>query len=913
VLANMKFAKQFQMFLQEYVNINKTRMDELDRHVRALRDYLYGHAVFGDILIDMIPQGSWAHKTIVKPMPGKEFDADVLLQIRKPEDWEPADYVSKLWSAFRDSGVYREKVSRKARCVRVQYAGECHVDVVPFIRSSSGGQITNRDYNSFESADPTGFTAWFKERNNTTGGHLKRVIRLVKYLRNYKGVFSIKSVILTTLLAERVHNTALRTDPACYADVPSTLKALMLALADHLDTHDEPPTVVDPSDITCTFNHRWDPDTYPNLRTRIRFYANKIAAAYDEEDQDRSMALWREVFGPEFGYVSLTQAAAKMPPLLRFDTDGSSNTSEIMTERTIASHQRRALERLMTWWRSRSPERAHGFIAMPTGSGKTFTAVTFAVNEILAKRKRSCVVWVAHNEFLLNQAQEEFERQLRAKGLHNEIELGRARGDGRGCDANIILAMIQTLARGDAITAIKRAGDVDLVIFDEFHRLAADTWREVPRKFQRARIRTLGLSATPFRKTAEKTELLRQILPHRIYSVGYTELVRDRFLADPILIRVEVKNPRPIELSTSEFAHLRQFRQLNQSVLDKIANQVGRDQLIVDTYKRDPGRFGSTIVFCCSVDHAEHLAQEFRRNRIDAESICGSSKDPANQENLARFARREFPIATSVLLLTEGVNIPICRTVFLARPSESPVLVAQMIGRAMRGQKAGGAATCNIVDFVDNLANGLDLAASHFAFVRDSDERLRPLVRRPPKDGACGVSAALLLRVREFLNERVLRDGGVASLGQILREEVAGWLEYWDGQIHRILLVPHGHGQEILEAFEDAQSRARDLEPGDVQAGAAELARAAYDDHTLDVYGVSEEDFVAMAVAGANEHHNLHAHALEGPNAIQKDEDAIRGASQALNELEDAMTTSGAVHGFSDAFAALRAALRSRG
>lgn len=307
----MKFTKHFSVFLQDCVNLNQTRLDELNNHVRAIHDYLDKHAVFGDILVDLIPQGSWAHKTIVKPKPDKEFDADVLVEVQEPEGWEPADYVSKLWLAFRDSGMYKPKVSRKARCVRVQYAGECHVDVVPFIRSSSGGQITNREDNLFESTNPEGFTAWFKERNDLTKGHLKRVIRLVKYLRNYKATFSIKSVILTTLLAERVSATALQTDPACYDDVPSTLKALMLALADHLDAHCEPPTVVDPSNTNCTFDHRWDRDTYPNLRTKIRFYADKIAAAYDEEEQDNRMALWREVFGPDFGYDPVTKAAVK--------------------------------------------------------------------------------------------------------------------------------------------------------------------------------------------------------------------------------------------------------------------------------------------------------------------------------------------------------------------------------------------------------------------------------------------------------------------------------------------------------------------------------------------------------------------------------------------------------------------------
>src|SRR5688572_21318290 len=118
-----------------------------------------------------------------------------------------------------------------------------------------------------------------------------------------------------------------------------------------------------------------------------------------------------------------------------------------MNDIVVADHQRRALAHLATWWKSRAASQAHGFLAMPTGSGKTFTAVTFAVDEILAKRKGACVVWVAHNEFLLNQAEEEFKRQLRLKGLHDHIEVGRAQGDGRGADANVVFATIQTLAR----------------------------------------------------------------------------------------------------------------------------------------------------------------------------------------------------------------------------------------------------------------------------------------------------------------------------------------------------------------------------------------------------------------------------------------------------------------------------------
>lgn len=220
---------------------------------------------------------------------------------------QPKDYIPAVYKALNGSSTYAGKVSRKSRCVRVQYAGQCHVDVVPFLRGTVGGRITNRGDNAFESTDPEGFTRWYADKNAVTNGNLKRVIRLLKYLRDIKGTFTLKSVLLTTLLGGQVDPG----QPDSYGDVPTTLKILVNSLADYLDLHPEtPPSVTDPSGMGRTFDHRWDPATYPNLVTRIRSYADKIAAAYEEQDRVTSMTLWREVFGDAFGEDLVREAAA---------------------------------------------------------------------------------------------------------------------------------------------------------------------------------------------------------------------------------------------------------------------------------------------------------------------------------------------------------------------------------------------------------------------------------------------------------------------------------------------------------------------------------------------------------------------------------------------------------------------------
>lgn len=324
----MKFTKQFNDFLRGKVNLNTTRLSQLQDRVDAITSALDRDDELGEMIQDTHPQGSWAHGTIIRPQQGREFDADFMLQLTEIEGWEPKYYIAATYRALNGNSTYAGKVSRKSRCVRVQYAGQCHVDVVPFISDTVGGRITSRTENTFEATDPSGFTEWYADKNAITNGHLKRVIRLVKYLRDIKGTFTLKSVLLTTLLGDRVSSITAALTPEKYADVPTTLKTLMCGLADYLDQHPStPPSVKDPSGMGRTFDHRWDPDTYPNLVERVRYYADKIEAAYEEDDRLTSMALWRDVFGDAFGedlareasqLASVSKSAATRAPDERF-------------------------------------------------------------------------------------------------------------------------------------------------------------------------------------------------------------------------------------------------------------------------------------------------------------------------------------------------------------------------------------------------------------------------------------------------------------------------------------------------------------------------------------------------------------------------------------------------------------------
>jgi Second Messenger Oligonucleotide or Dinucleotide Synthetase domain/Adenylyl/Guanylyl and SMODS C-terminal sensor domain len=296
----VKLIAYFRHFLVEEVNLSQARVDQLDDRVAAVEKALRAEAELGPLIESLIPQGSYAQRTIIDPTGNHEFDADVLLKLVEQTEWEAKDYVAHVYAAFARLSTYRDMVRRRTRCVVVDYANEFHIDVVPYIRRGDSGYITNRKDNVFELTNPEGFTEWLDKQDRVASGHLIEVIRLMKFLRDFKQTFSCPSVILTTLLGNVVNFVNTWGDPKYYGDMAMALKNIVADLDEYLQANALMPTIGDPSCPTETFNHRWDQDRYGNFRNKIHDYGGKIAAAFDELDRDRSVALWQEIFGPDF-------------------------------------------------------------------------------------------------------------------------------------------------------------------------------------------------------------------------------------------------------------------------------------------------------------------------------------------------------------------------------------------------------------------------------------------------------------------------------------------------------------------------------------------------------------------------------------------------------------------------------------
>lgn len=95
----MKLVPHFKSFLTDTVNLNRTRLDALDANVEAIKNFVR-QCDWDPKIKSFYPQGSWAHDTIIKPVDGGEFDADLLVMVDPVDGWTAADYVKSLGKAF---------------------------------------------------------------------------------------------------------------------------------------------------------------------------------------------------------------------------------------------------------------------------------------------------------------------------------------------------------------------------------------------------------------------------------------------------------------------------------------------------------------------------------------------------------------------------------------------------------------------------------------------------------------------------------------------------------------------------------------------------------------------------------------------------------------------------------------------
>ncbi|MCA0329709.1 MAG: DEAD/DEAH box helicase [Actinobacteria bacterium] len=376
----------------------------------------------------------------------------------------------------------------------------------------------------------------------------------------------------------------------------------------------------------------------------------------------------------------------------------------------LRDYQQKAIEGLDTLLAGRSVSSRSGLVVLPTGAGKTRVAVTWCLQQ-MARRRRTRVLWIAHQEELLLQAADTFQRLAAAQDPGFARRL-RVISSGQSKPSTLVepeldVAIVtwQSLA-SDWNRSWRRISTFmsrpTIVVVDEAHHAGSMSYRRIlDHAAKSSPAWFVGLTATPWPTTSEAARSLRDRFPTTLVEVTPETLQAQKVLAVPVVHTIETK--QRIELTDHEIAL--SAGDLHPSVLRKLQTEA-RDGLLIRTWKAAPDQWGKTLVFATSKAHADRLGHELGQAGAHVK-VLHSGVDEHRSDILAWFRDRKHPtsVLVSVGMLTEGVDLPAARTAFLARPTTSRILMRQMIGRVLRGPSSGGGAVAHVVYLRDEWAN----------------------------------------------------------------------------------------------------------------------------------------------------------------------------------------------------------------
>ena len=159
--------------------------------------------------------------------------------------------------------------------------------------------VCNRADNRFEVTDGNGYRDWFNEKNRITGGNLKKVVRILKYLRDHKNNYTVKSIMLTTLAGNMIKRSDEGTEAV--STVADTLVTVLTRMDAYLQNNPSVPEIKNPVLPSENFNRHWDQKRYANFRKRVHSHALTAKKARAESSSDRAIKTWQKLFGESFG------------------------------------------------------------------------------------------------------------------------------------------------------------------------------------------------------------------------------------------------------------------------------------------------------------------------------------------------------------------------------------------------------------------------------------------------------------------------------------------------------------------------------------------------------------------------------------------------------------------------------------
>lgn len=391
----------------------------------------------------------------------------------------------------------------------------------------------------------------------------------------------------------------------------------------------------------------------------------------------------------------------------------------------LFKHQRDAIKELNQKLYSGNKK---AMLHMPTGSGKTRTAINVICNHFRATEP-TVVIWLTHTEELCEQAAAEFERAWKNLG-NRELNVVRYWGNSQEDvsnlkDAFIVggLTKVFNLLKTDAAKISKLGSHCSLVVMDEAHMAIAPTFKLNLQILINFGASLLGLSATPGRtwNDPEADKELSTFFNQQKVTLkveGHENPV-DYLVAEKYLAQVQnspLLYQSGFTISDNDLKYLKENFHLSDSFLKNLSQDQQRNILILQKVDELVTRHKRIILFAMNVEHSNLLATCLQARGVNAFSITSNTESNQRRNLIERFKSNEdVPLVLcNYGILTTGFDAPKTSCALISRPTDSLVLYSQMVGRAIRGTRAGGNDAAEIVTVVDSSLPGFDAVANAF-------------------------------------------------------------------------------------------------------------------------------------------------------------------------------------------------------
>ncbi len=359
-------------------------------------------------------------------------------------------------------------------------------------------------------------------------------------------------------------------------------------------------------------------------------------------------------------------------------------------------------------------------IQMPTGSGKTRTveqSLIEFVNKIEYRfDKPKVIIWLAHTEELCEQAIETF-LSLWPHFSENQFNIYRIFGEHglqkfENLDGFYVgtLQKFYSLFKQNSYNLTLLKENIFCIVVDEAHKSTAKTYSELLNYLtQGVTAKLIGVTATPGRlfDNSKENEDLAIFFNKTLITPNFTknpilELREKKILSN--LKRVVINSQVELRPNSKDLHSINNDGDFSNSTLNNLAFNIERNKIIIQTIIDEIIEGKPTLVFACSVEHANILSATLSYKGYTSASLNSNTSKSRRKEIITLFKSNKISVLLNYGILSTGFDATNIRSVIIARPTTSIVLYSQMIGRGLRGPKMGGADECKLIDIKDNIS-----------------------------------------------------------------------------------------------------------------------------------------------------------------------------------------------------------------